>query len=819
MHGDDALDNTTPPRSVFPFFLIGVHFGLLQGALFFVFQIYVTATFMGYFAVVLAWMGGVILSMKLGIPRSVEGALVLSVVAYFALLRLSALIAPFAVALALYPLFAVVVALPAGTFFRAYSRSVSSRSLFLHENNGFVLGLALATFCFVQWGLTFLYLAPILSVGVTLLAFVGPRSWALALLPLTALLAGHFGSRAAAAGLLLIGFIGLLTCFIRPRAVATEGRDEPIGPTSHEGPVGPRVSRALLVIAGCCLVLLQFFITREFSSILAASELTILVVGIAYFSGFSIGYALSGRLSLAVLRLAAVAMFGIHLAILVFAKVVFGYLVRAGLGASALVGLLFMASLCTSSLYSILLPRLIDEQADLSLVSGYTWDLGGAIGGTVAMVLLAATAPDLLWPAYFALMVAMLVLLFRGTRWRWSVLVVGLFVVAILSVHQGAIRRHATEDYYRTRGYDNPSVVFQGHSLYHAVEVLDTFADRAQARRVSRVSFINGVRYFRFYYEDGELSAESKLSEFSYYLASLPAHYLNEALGRPIRVLIMGAGSMYSVRRVAPYASTITIVEIDPLVVEAARKSWSGLTGVDEIDYQLVLDDVKHFLRTTNDVYDLIINDISAPYYLGTTLLHGKELYELVRTRLGPDGLFAEATQGDPNPRRYDSTPMKIIRGVADVFPRFRVVETERGVRRGNQGFIYASDELDLETDALTSVMRADEMYEGTSTYWERSPHFVLHRVTPFSLTNMETLLTRNVGRVERRLRMDDDHESPRLGRILRELVDPDNPRHSRLIAAIGRRLRRPSSWGMSLGVLALAILLGVYRPIRGDPN
>ena len=83
----------------------------------------------------------------------------------------------------------------------------------------------------------------------------------------------------------------------------------------------------------------------------------------------------------------------------------------------------------------------------------------------------------------------------------------------------------------------------------------------------------------------------------------------------------------------------------------------------------------------------------------------------------------------------------------------------------------------------------------------------------------METLLTRNVGRVERRLRIDDDHEGPGLGRILREMVDPDNPEHSRLIAAIGRNLRRPSSWGMSLGVLALAILLGVYRPLRGDPN
>ena len=80
---------------------------------------------------------------------------------------------------------------------------------------------------------------------------------------------------------------------------------------------------------------------------------------------------------------------------------------------------------------------------------------------------------------------------------------------------------------------------------------------------------------------------------------------------------------MYSVRRVAPYASAITVVEIDPLVIGAAKKSWSAVTGIDEIDYELVLDDVKHFLRTTDDLYDLIVkHNYQKAVEIGTSTGH-----------------------------------------------------------------------------------------------------------------------------------------------------------------------------------------------------
>ena len=101
----------------------------------------------------------------------------------------------------------------------------------------------------------------------------------------------------------------------------------------------------------------------------------------------------------------------------------------------------------------------------------------------------------------------------------------------------------ATEDYYLTRGYDSPRLVHQGNSSYHSVEVIDTYWDLEQTQLDQRVSFINGVRFFRYIYSDGEFAEESNLSEFSFFLAELPAPYLSQTLGRPRTALLRMRGS------------------------------------------------------------------------------------------------------------------------------------------------------------------------------------------------------------------------------------------------------------------------------------
>lgn len=814
LNSNDGLAQLAP-SNVLVFFLCGLHFGLLQTALFFALLVFITASYMGYFVIVVAWMTGVLLSLRFRLFKTLAAALIVSSGAFLLLLLLISTAPPYGFYWPIYFLLAVSSAFPAGAFFRHYSPRFASRCLFLHENNGFVLGLLFCVLGFVKWGVPFLFVAPVVSLVITFVGLFGPGLAASLSLPIIAFACFRFDNIAGFGGMLIISVVGFVSLFISPQSEPTragrgDGDAVPVERKNLDslGRIGVRI---LLAAAGANLILLQFFITREFSSVLAATELTILVISAAYFTGFSVGYGLSRRVSTRLLKVGVVGAFVLHLLILLFAKVAAGIIIDAGYGTTALVVLLFLASFCAASIYSVFLPKLIDEISDLSLASGYSWDLFGAVCGVGALFFFTMSAPQLLWPTYFALLLLVVVLVFGTSRWWPSLLVVGVWTVVMLGVFQGQLQTRATEDYYRTRGYDNPSVVFQGNSLYHTVEVLDTFVDLEQTQLDERVSFINGVRYFRYTYQDGVFVEESNLSEFSYFLAGLPAHYLSQATGQRLRVLVMGAGSLYTVSRVAPYADLTTVVEIDPLVVESALTAWSEVTGVDHIDnFEIVVDDIQHYLRTTEERFDLIVNDISAPYYIGTALLHSREFYQLVASHLTPHGLFAEATQGRPNPGRHESTPMKIIRGVADVFPRFRIVETERGPRLGDQGYIFATHGFDLTTDGLTEVMRADGMYLGTRTFWERSDHFSIFRAEPFSVNNMETLLPRNLGRVTSRLRIDEDDRDEELGlsEMVNQVFDRTHPLHSRLIVTLKEILSRPFVWGSLLGTLLLSVFL-----------
>ena len=52
----------------------------------------------------------------------------------------------------------------------------------------------------------------------------------------------------------------------------------------------------VLALAGFCLILLQFFMIREVTALLRGTELVILLVTLAYFIGYSVGYGLPKRI-------------------------------------------------------------------------------------------------------------------------------------------------------------------------------------------------------------------------------------------------------------------------------------------------------------------------------------------------------------------------------------------------------------------------------------------------------------------------------------------------------------------------------------------
>ena len=126
------------------------------------------------------------------------------------------------------------------------------------------------------------------------------------------------------------------------------------------------------------------------------------------------------------------------------------------------------------------------------------------------------------------------------------------------------------------------------------------------------------------------------------------------------RVLILGGGPSDCAFRIRDYASRTTIIESDRLIVRSTETHWSEVTRYGELpDLEVVIDDPHHYLKTAAERFDLIINHAGPLNDLGATLLHSREFYELVGSRLGAGGVFVESTRGRPVPAS-ESAPAEV---------------------------------------------------------------------------------------------------------------------------------------------------------------
>ncbi len=751
--------------------LLGLYFGVLQVALYLSIQVFYTASFIGYFLIVVAWMVGVVWGLRFS-RLSLQAALLASLASYAILLASIALLAPYDALLPWIGFWTAVVGLPVGLLFKNWRARLNSHALFFHENNGFVIGYAVSILAFVQWGTGFLYWGPLLGFALVALGTGDDKQTSnpLSVLLFAALLIplSWLSGSVSVALALVVAFI--LLAFALPKrnqtpAIASPTSSTALGSSQPWPAMSDGSLRFTLIAAGACLLLLQYLISREFSAVLAASELAILIVALAYFCGFSLGYGLLNRLSLKWAQAIAVTMFFLHVAILLFVKPIAGAFIQSGYGWEVLLGLLFITAFGTSAFYSMLLPRIIDARGADSLPQAYSWDLAGAIAGVVIMIGLVQWWPAAILPTYLLLMTAIIGLMLSASRFSHSFFAFGLLCTALIGWYQEPLMIAATESYYQSRGYDHAKLRYSRQSLYHSIDVIETFEDEAQTLATRRASFLNGVRYFQYRNTSAGLSGETGLSEFTYFLAELPAKYQYQRKKRLLRVLILGAGSMYSLQRVRHFSTKTTLVEIDSLVVDSARKAWNDINHLDELNPQqveIVIDDAKHYLMTTDEKFDLIVMDISAPYYLGTSLLHNREFFRLVKTRLKADGIFAESTQSRPRRNQPNSMSMRILAAVDEVFPYWNVVDT-RGKSNGSHGYVYASKRKILQTRQWRKLLKQDQHAQDVTVFGRDREYFRLHRVTPFSLENMDSLLSSNRQRIKNRLRLNRSHKDSAL--------------------------------------------------------
>jgi spermidine synthase len=155
---------------------------------------------------------------------------------------------------------------------------------------------------------------------------------------------------------------------------------------------------------------------------------------------------------------------------------------------------------------------------------------------------------------------------------------------------------------------------------------------------VAIADFPSGARTFHV---AGKIQASNvprdlRLQRMLGHLTSLtPAH------ARSVLVIGCGAGITAGAVSIDPRVEQTTIVEIEPLVPEAAS-AYFAQNNFDVIrnpKVQVHIDDGRHYLMTTKDRFDAITADPLDPWVKGAANLYTKEFFETVKQHLNPGGV------------------------------------------------------------------------------------------------------------------------------------------------------------------------------------
>jgi spermidine synthase len=260
--------------------------------------------------------------------------------------------------------------------------------------------------------------------------------------------------------------------------------------------------------------------------------------------------------------------------------------------------------------------RLLTERGGTA-GQGYVWEsIGAVLGGIlVSFVFIRWLDPfqTILLVGTFSVAVAAGLLLDSvHRRWQFAWLPLGL--LAMIAVPVGALLNRAT------LSWQWSDLAFTADSPYGRLAV--------QARAGQRIFFENGLLAFE---------TQSTFPEEV-------AHFPLLAHPSPHRVLLIGGGVAGDLREILKHPiSSVTYVELDPLVISTARAYLpsSEAEVLDDPRVNLVLSDGRHYVQTAAETFDVVILDLPPPSTGSLNRFYTREFFSQVRAVLNPDGIFA----------------------------------------------------------------------------------------------------------------------------------------------------------------------------------
>jgi spermidine synthase len=205
-----------------------------------------------------------------------------------------------------------------------------------------------------------------------------------------------------------------------------------------------------------------------------------------------------------------------------------------------------------------------------------------------------------------------------------------------------------------------------GHILYVGEGINSSVAVTGQ---------IGGTRYFHVAGKV-EASSEPQDMRLQRMLGHIPALLHPNAQ----RVLVVGCGAGVTAGSFLTYPELKqeTICEIEPLIPKVVSTYFKNenYNVVNDPRVNIVYDDARHFVLTTDQTFDIITSDPINPWVKGAATLYTEEYFEMCKQHLAPGGLV---TQWVP---LYESNTAAVKSQIATFFKVFP------------NGTIWSNDEL-----------------------------------------------------------------------------------------------------------------------------
>lgn len=260
---------------------------------------------------------------------------------------------------------------------------------------------------------------------------------------------------------------------------------------------------------------------------------------------------------------------------------------------------------------------------------------------------------------------------------------------------------------YEAHVYAIKRVIYLGETKYQRIEIIEVH------------------NYGKCLFLDGKL--QSSLSDEWIYHEAL-VHPVMVTHPNPKSVLVIGGGEGATLREVLRHQSVgkAYMVDIDEEVINVCMKylpEWHE-NSFNDPRVKLLFEDGRAFLNKTNEVFDVIIVDLTDPVP-GTpsVKLYTKEFYELVYNRLTNDGVMVtQATSIHYTKRNFAI----ICNTLKNIFPIVRPYYAYVPSFVTPWGFVLASKKHDPLLLDEKELMRRLKRISGKLKFYDSTIHKVL---------------------------------------------------------------------------------------------